>query len=64
MEAQGISHEGLRIQINTYMTGELDLDELKDNSPCSSQWAGKKWAGRPNWARVFKAVAKEADPKE
>lgn len=38
-------------------TGELNLDDLQQKQPNDNSWAGKKWAGRPNWRRIFSEIA-------
>jgi predicted ferric reductase/plastocyanin len=68
---------GDRFELNTYMTGELDLEQLiadrarhhhaaavapdttapTDNHERTATWPGNKWAGRPDWRRIFKEKA-------
>eukprot|EP00898_Chlorokybus_atmophyticus_P005078 jgi/Chlat1/5571/Chrsp369S00848 len=46
-----------RFEINTYMTGELSLDDDATKETDKARWAGKRWAGRPNWRRIFKQIS-------
>mmetsp|Transcript_67545 Transcript_67545/g.213838 ORF Transcript_67545/g.213838 Transcript_67545/m.213838 type:complete len:222 (-) Transcript_67545:254-919(-) len=74
--------DGDHFEINTYMTGELNLSEMvaehaakaaagpaaprargaagpAPGAKAQDLWAGNKWAGRPNWKRVFDEKAKQ-----
>ena len=110
-----LSNLGDRFELNTYLTGELDLDQMikqHGNNPnalqaeekqalikagalkhrksnkvnteeteilddsganllvggkdtkTAAKWAGKKWAGRPNWRRIFKEKAQTHEGEE
>ncbi|KAK3288761.1 hypothetical protein CYMTET_3778 [Cymbomonas tetramitiformis] len=68
-EAQAVGSRGKGesggpvFEINTYMTGELSLDAFAQDAELpgagGQKWPGKKWAGRPNWRRIFKEMSEK-----
>lgn len=49
-------------ELNTFVTGEVNLDDLAVDGAKTAKGSGNsmnKFAGRPNWRRIFKDVATE-----
>lgn len=43
-------------ELNTFVTGELNLEEMLKKAGGSSGNLNMKYAGRPNWGRIFKEI--------
>jgi NADPH oxidase len=50
-------------ELNTFMTGELNLEEMVAKIQQGKKPLSMKYAGRPNWNRIFKGV-KASHPDE
>lgn len=50
-------------ELNTFMTGELNLEEMISKLGSSKGSLNMKYAGRPNWNRIFKEK-KEMHPRD